>query len=209
VTAAPAIAAVAFDVGETLVDETRSWEAAADRAGVPRLTLLAALGGLIARGEPHDRVWALVGAARPRELPAPGADALYPDVLPALRALRAAGVRLAAAGNMPAAFEAVVRERVDVVGSSARWGVAKPDPAFFARLAAELGLPPAQVAYVGDRVDNDVRGARAAGMRAVHLRRGPWALLHPDDGAADVVVDSLLQLVGALGLDPPREFRNP
>jgi HAD superfamily hydrolase (TIGR01509 family) len=209
VTAAPAIAAVAFDVGETLVDETRSWQAAADRAGVPRLTLLAALGGLIARGEPHDRVWALVGAERPGELPAPAADALYPDALPALRALRAAGVRLAAAGNMPAAFEAVVREHVDVVGSSARWGVAKPDPAFFARLAAELGLPPGRVAYVGDRVDNDVRGARAAGMRAVHLRRGPWALLHPDDAAADVVVDSLLQLPGALGLDPPREFRNP
>jgi HAD superfamily hydrolase (TIGR01509 family) len=209
VAAASAIAAVAFDVGETLVDETRSWEAAADRAGVPRLTLLAALGGLIARGEPHDRVWPLVGAERPAELPPPGADALYPDALPALRALRAAGVRIAAAGNMPAAFEALVRPHVDVTGSSARWGVAKPDPAFFARLAGELGLPPGRVAYVGDRVDNDVRGARAAGMLAVHLRRGPWALLHPDDGAADVVVDSLLELPGALGLERGREFRNP
>ena len=61
---------------------------------------------------------------------------------------------------------------------SAAWGLHKPDPAFFARVAAELGLPPAAIAYVGDRVDNDVRPAAAAGMVAVFVRRGPWGWIH-------------------------------
>ena len=60
-------------------------------------------------------------------------------------------------------------------------GVAKPDPAFFARTLELIGSPPpADVAYVGDRVDNDVRPSAAAGMRAVWIRRGPWGLLHTD-----------------------------
>jgi hypothetical protein len=45
------IEVVVFDVGETLVDETRAWSEQADAAGVPRLTLFGALGALIERGE--------------------------------------------------------------------------------------------------------------------------------------------------------------
>ena len=41
-----ALRAVVFDVGETLVDETGMWERAADKAGVPRFTLMGILGGL-------------------------------------------------------------------------------------------------------------------------------------------------------------------
>jgi FMN phosphatase YigB (HAD superfamily) len=56
------------------------------------------------------------------------------------------------------------------------------------------------VAYVGDRVDNDVRPARAAGMHAVWIRRGPWGEEHEDaDGAADLVVRSLDELVQRIG----------
>jgi FMN phosphatase YigB (HAD superfamily) len=62
-----AVKAVFFDVGETLVDETRTWERAADAAGVPRFTLMGILGGLAARGERHSRVWELLGVARPAE----------------------------------------------------------------------------------------------------------------------------------------------
>jgi FMN phosphatase YigB (HAD superfamily) len=67
---------------------------------------------------------------------------------------------------------------VDLVGSSARWGVEKPSPEFYARLVDECGVEPARIAYVGDRVDNDVLPALAAGLVAVHVRRGPWGLLH-------------------------------
>jgi FMN phosphatase YigB (HAD superfamily) len=76
-------------------------------------------------------------------------------------------------------------------------GVAKPEPAFFARTLELIGGPPAaQVAYVGDRVDNDVRPSAAAGMRAVWIRRGPWGFLHEDrDRVANLEVRSLDELV--------------
>jgi FMN phosphatase YigB (HAD superfamily) len=45
-----------FDVGETLVDETRNWEHVADACGVPRFTLMALVGATIARGESHRLV---------------------------------------------------------------------------------------------------------------------------------------------------------
>lgn len=51
---------------------------------------------------------------------------------------------------------------------------------FFDRVAREVGAAPEHIAYVGDRVDNDVLPARRAGMLAVHLRRGPWGLIQAD-----------------------------
>jgi FMN phosphatase YigB (HAD superfamily) len=86
---------------------------------------------------------------------------------------------------------------LDVNGMSDTWGVHKPDAAFFARIAAELELPAHEIAYVGDRVDNDVAPAHAAGMVAVFLRRGPWAWIHApheDPPGADLVVNSLAEL---------------
>jgi FMN phosphatase YigB (HAD superfamily) len=82
----------------------------------------------------------------------------------------------------------------DVVASSASWGVEKPDPRFFARIVAESGFLPAEIAYVGDRVDNDVIPAAEAGMVAIHLRRGPWGLLQRPDPRATLVVDDLAGL---------------
>lgn len=181
------VRAVFFDVGETLVDETRTRGAWADWLGVPRLTFFAVLGAVIARGEHHQRVFELL---RPdfdwkqarQERAAAGsfeglrAEDFYPDALPCLHALRARGYRLGLAGNQPAEVEASLRELglpVDLIASSARWGVEKPSPGFFARLAEEAGLPPGDIAYVGDRLDNDVLPARESGMVAVFLRRGP------------------------------------
>jgi FMN phosphatase YigB (HAD superfamily) len=191
------VKAVVFDVGETLVDETRSWERVADAVGVPRFTLMGVLGGLAARGQPHTEVWRILGVDPPDASVAPGHSELYDDALPALAALHAAGLHLGVAGNMPEAFEELLRPLVDVAGSSARWGVAKPTPEFFARIAEEMDTAPGEIAYVGDRVDNDVLPARAAGMMAIHVRRGPWAHLHepPADVPSVRSLDEVLELV--------------
>jgi len=189
------VKAVFFDVGETLVDETGLWERAADAAGVPRFTLMGTLGGLAARGEHHARVWELLGVERPASTWSE--DDLYPDALPCLRRLRSEGVLVGAAGNVPLGLEEPFREHVDVVGSSGLWGVEKPAPAFFERLTDEAGLPPEEIAYVGDRVDNDVVPALAAGMTAVHVRRGPWGFLH-DPPAEALRIETLDELHGAL-----------
>ena len=191
-----AVTMVVFDVGETLVDETGMWERAADAAGIPRFTLMGILGGLAARGEHHDRVWEMLGITQPDSTWLP--NELYPDALPCLDALRSAGLRVGAVGNTPEAAEDALRPQIDVLGSSGRWAVAKPAPEFFARVIAATGLPAEEVAYVGDRVDNDVRPARAAGMFAVHIRRGPWGYLQAGADEADARIHSLAELPGVL-----------
>ena len=209
------IRAVFLDVGETLVDETRSWAAWADWLGVPHLTFFAVLGGVIERGEHHLRAFELVRpgfdyareeAARSAAGSPAGFDRadLYPDAIPCLDALRAAGYFIGLAGNQTAQFARTIDDLglpVDAVASSASWGVAKPSPAFFARVADTAGLPPAAIAYVGDRLDNDVLPAVAAGMVGVFLRRGPWGFLHatrPEAAQAHIRLNSLLDLPDAL-----------
>jgi HAD superfamily hydrolase (TIGR01662 family) len=189
------IRAVVFDVGETLVDETRLWTAWADWLGVPRLTFLAVCGAVIERGGDHREPFRifrpgmdLADELRKRE--AAGvpdtltAEDVYPDATGCLRSLRDAGYRIGVVGNQPTHMESALRDLVgpvDLLASSATWGVQKPDPGFFARVADELGLPIDEIAYVGDRVDNDVRPAAAAGMTAIFVRRGPWAWIQAAD----------------------------
>ena len=60
------IEAVVFDIGETLVDETRYWEAWAKWLGVPRLTFLGALGAVIAQRRSHREVFDWMAADDPR-----------------------------------------------------------------------------------------------------------------------------------------------
>jgi HAD superfamily hydrolase (TIGR01549 family) len=192
-----AVKAVVFDVGETLIDETRLWERAADAAGVPRFTLMGIVGGLAARGEHHRRAWELLGVERPAATW--DAEDFYPDALPCLALLRRRGVRVGAVGNTLTDAEDLLQEHVDLVGSSARWGVEKPAPAFFGRIVEESRWGPEEIAYVGDRVDNDVEPALAAGMVAVHVCRGPWAHLHEPPSAA-LRVSSLDELPAVLGV---------
>ena len=205
-----------FDVGETIVNETRAWSAWADWLGIPRLTFLAVCGAVIARGIPDYREpfrifrpgLDLREELRKREAAGVGEtltiDDLYPDVMDCLRAVRAAGYRIGVVGNQPARAEAALAALglpFDLMASSATWGVEKPDPRFFERIATELGLPAADIAYVGDRVDNDVRPAAAAGMRAIFIRRGPWAWIQApadDPPEASLTVNSLEELPAAL-----------
>jgi FMN phosphatase YigB (HAD superfamily) len=88
--------------------------------------------------------------------------------------------------------------RADFVGLSEVWGVDKPAPAFFARIVQEAGCEPSEIAYVGDRVDNDVEPALAAGMVAVHIRRGPWGHLQNGAERAHLHIQSLDELPDAL-----------
>jgi FMN phosphatase YigB (HAD superfamily) len=121
---------------------------------------------------------------------------LHADALPCLEALHARGLRLGAAGNMHAHHEEFLRPHVDFVGSSERWGVEKPDEGFFAHVVHAAGAPAEEIVYVGDRVDNDVAPALAAGLRAVRVRRG--AHEHVDSPAGTVTIASLAELPEAL-----------
>ncbi|HEY2868257.1 MAG TPA: HAD family hydrolase [Gaiellales bacterium] len=208
------IRAVVFDVGETLLDESRAWSEWARWLDVSDLTLAAILGATIARGQDHLEALRILRpgfdlAAERRARSAAGAPDelrpadLYPDALPCIAALREMGLVVGAAGNTGTEVERFLRAScgVELVASSAGLGVAKPAPEFFAAIAGLAGVEPQRIAYVGDRVDNDVLPALAAGMVAVHIRRGPWGHLHaglPGAERADVRIDALSELPGRL-----------
>jgi len=196
--------AVFFDVGETLVDEERYWRAVARAAGLGPHVVWAALGKTIERGEEHWQLWGHLGVERPAvwdELVYSTED-LYPDALECLEHVRACGMLVGIAGNQSAALESWARSAglpVDVVTGSASLGARKPDPSFFTGLVELARAEPGEVAYVGDRADNDARPALQCGLVAFHLRRGPWGLLQETPAGA-IAIASLAEL-------PARLFR--
>ena len=101
---------------------------------------------------------------------------VFPDVEPALAALRTLGVTLGVVSNFNAMLDDYLedlnlRRWFSVVVSSANVGVTKPDPAIFHAALERLGAKPEHAVYVGDDVRNDYHGARRAGLRAVLLNR--------------------------------------
>ena len=147
------IDAVVFDVGETLVDETRQHGQWADWLGIPRHTFSAVFGGMVATGR---------------------------EFRDALRYFR------------PDFDLATERRRRAEAGLVDEFTEADLYPDTRASLAAlsDQGL--------GDRVDNDVKPAKAAGLHPIYLRRGPWGFIsaeHPDlAGHADRQVGSLAEI---------------
>lgn len=118
--------------------------------------------------------------------------------------MRAAGYRTGIAGNHPAEYAQRLRELaapVDLVASSEEFGAEKPAPEFFAGLLTLAGALPENVAYVGDRLDNDVLPAKAAGLVAIFLRRGPWGYIYalrPEAARTDIQLRSLADLAAAV-----------
>jgi HAD superfamily hydrolase (TIGR01549 family) len=191
------VTAVVFDLGETLVDETRHWDEVADAVGVERPRLHEALVATIERGAHHRELFADLGV-EPVAGPEWEPRDLYPDVPHSLARLRESGYIVGVAANQPPGADDFLRRLFpfDLIGTSALWGVEKPDPEFFRRIAEGVLAFPGDIAYVGDRVDNDVVPALAAGMVAVHLRRGPWGTRQSAPPGA-IVIDSLDELPAA------------
>lgn len=120
----------------------------------------------------------------------------YDDVRPALSRWRARGLRLVVVSNWDVSLHDVL-ERVglapllDGVVTSAEAGARKPAPAIFERALGVAGVRPGDAVHVGDSPDEDVAGARAAGIEPVFVRRG-----HDGPPAPDVrTIESLAELV--------------
>ena len=212
------IRAVVFDVGECLVDETREYGTWADWLGVPRHTFSAVFGAVIARGLDYRETFQVfrpgfdldeerrrrADAGRPECF---GEEDLYPEVRPVLGQLHDDGCWLGVAGNQTVTAGRILRELalpVNMVATSDDWGVSKPDPGFFKRVAASAPCVSGEILYVGDRLDNDIRPASQAGLMTALIRRGPWGVIQQDDPDADRVttmrIASLRELPGKLAV---------
>ena len=100
----------------------------------------------------------------------------FADAEPALRALRARGLRLVAVSNWDCSLglcldAAGIGVLLDGAVSSAEVGQAKPSPAIFGAALASAGVEAVEAVHVGDSMAKDIEGARAAGIRAVLVSR--------------------------------------
>lgn len=210
------VRAVVFDVGETLLDDTREWARWADWIGVPRHTFSAVLGAVTAAGrnnaETFDYFRPGFDLALERQLREEAGQGelieeedLYPDVCPGLQALREAGVWVGIAGNQTIRAAELLRGLplpTDAIATSGEWGVAEPGPEFFTKVIDMAPARPEEILYVGDHRDNDIVPAHAAGLRTALVRRGPWGHLWASDPRiterVDWVIDSVHDLPALL-----------
>jgi HAD superfamily hydrolase (TIGR01549 family) len=210
----PAPRIVVFDIGEVLVDESRVWSVWAEILGVSPFTLSAVLGAAIVDGEDHHVAfphlapnveWQDFEDEHERRFGGLQERDLYADARPCLRELRELGFTVVIAGNQPQRRHAQLAGLDlphDLLVTSDDLGHEKPAPAFFQAVHQRTDASdPGDLLYVGDRVDNDVLPALAAGWRTCWLRRGPWGHLQelPDDVEPDLVLEGLGELPLLLG----------
>lgn len=106
---------------------------------------------------------------------------IYPDVLPALWQLRAAGWTIAALTDLPTAmpdelFRRHIQELLpyfDCYVSSQLCGFRKPNPAGLYRIAENYHVPAHELVFVGDE-DKDELTARKAGCYFISIRRSSY-----------------------------------
>jgi HAD superfamily hydrolase (TIGR01509 family) len=191
------IAAVIFDVGNTLLHLDYAW--IAGHFGRPPGEVRAAEIDVRRALSGHGGNY-FVDVARRLGLPPEAGLAVLvehdrrpeglwcmpdPDAVPVLRELARRGVRLGVVSNADGRVRAQLERAglapfFDVIVDSAEVGVSKPDPAIFRLAAARMGVAPGDAIYVGDIYQVDVAGARAAGMRALWLAPGADGRAYPE-----------------------------
>lgn len=92
------------------------------------------------------------------------------------------------AGAFVAALEFSSGKQAHVIG--------KPSAEFYHTAIRSLGLPANQVVMIGDDLEGDVEGARAAGLRAIAVRTGKYRAA--DEERAQRVSDRVLDSVADL-----------
>lgn len=93
---------------------------------------------------------------------------------------------------------------------SAELGIAKPDRQLFLHALAQSGCPADRAAMVGDRLDNDIKPARALGMWTTRLLQGPARWQAPKENAerADRTIRSLKEIIDPLSSNGSTVVRN-
>jgi HAD superfamily hydrolase (TIGR01509 family) len=144
--------------------------------------------GGVAAADHAASIWELIG---------PHSLEVFPDVRITLEHLRAAGLRLAVVSNWQCGLghfceELGLRLFFDEVIASAETGCAKPQREIFLGACRRLDVAPDRVLHVGDTPEDDLDGARNAGLHALLIRRDAL------DSPADWWIRSLEQLPARL-----------
>jgi putative hydrolase of the HAD superfamily len=161
-------------------------------------------------GVPDPHVEDLIDALRASDQ---GAMVAYPEATRTLTSLRASGLAVGVCSNWGWELDAFLGqvgllELVDAGVTSARAGARKPHPDIYGASITALGVDSAEVVFVGDSWEPDVRGPRRMGMTAVHVWREdersgmrPPELEPGDHRVADLT--GVLEIVDGLGVTGP------
>lgn len=199
-----------FDVGETLVDETRSYDLFFEACSVA----LKEEGKMISPEAYRERVEAQykINGHRPlytvwqsfdSRLPRPKwkhqQELLYPETKETLAYL-STDYYLGIIANQGIGL----RERLEELGivnyfdyilASSDAGIKKPQLGFFERGLNDVGALPQETYYIGDRVDNDMIPAKKIGMRTIRVKQGMGQWHHEDkEYPSDWIIHNLSEL---------------
>jgi HAD superfamily hydrolase (TIGR01662 family) len=127
-----------------------------------------------------------------------------PDVGSVLADMKEAGYRMGLVSNVSLRAELMrgdlerlgLGRFLDATVFSSEVGIRKPDPRIFREALSRLGATPASTVFVGDRLVDDVSGARAVGMRGVQTRQ--FRSESDPDVVPDAVIDHLRELPAVL-----------
>jgi HAD superfamily hydrolase (TIGR01662 family) len=185
------VEAILFDAGSTLITEISCYKKRIkDTIEMNKLSLseeaffALLLEGAKLQQNPYDYAMKKLGIAErvPWDF---SSEEVYPGVKDLLKALKG-HYRLGMIANQPPHF----LSRIEKLGLASSFefvlgsddvGLKKPDPAFFAFALKELQLPAAKVLMVGDRLENDIRPAKALGMKTIWVQQGVSRVEQPLD----------------------------
>lgn len=195
-----------FDVGSTLIDETRAYDHRAmdmienteiSFSEFDRKRIELASQGFDGNSE-AIRYFGLYKTPWHTEDEEP-----FSDALETLDCLRTRGYRLGIIANQVSGTAQRLEKwgllkHFEIIVTSAEFGVAKPDRLIFEKALELAECQPQDAVMIGDRLDNDIIPTKAIGMKTVWIRHG-LAIHQPIDlgkNVADWIVESLSDLKG-------------
>ncbi|RDI36455.1 HAD family hydrolase [Falsibacillus pallidus] len=126
----------------------------------------------------------------------------FPNLIEMLDGLKAAGHKL---GLITNGFERMQMSNIQALGIadyfdciliSEREGIKKPDSMIFQKALKVLGTDPAESIYIGDHPDNDMKAAKAVGMKTMWKKDVQW-----ESAEADHVIDDLEEVLAIITSD--------
>lgn len=194
-----------FDVGSTLVDESRANEH----------RLLDAIAGTDLS---YEQAYAQAAQLAKQNIAHPliclglpitpwrsEDEAVYPQAAECLAGLRGRYKLGVIANQSPGTADRMkaygLSQYLDLIIASAEEGIEKPDLKIFELALKRAGCPPEHAVMIGDRLDNDIIPAKRLGMKTIWIRQGFGGMGTPltEEDTPDRCVNDLLELLELLG----------
>jgi len=196
-----------FDVGSTLIDESRVYEdrmkKIAELSGITPQQIYEHAISLYRRNKKGDlEISKQLGIELPKW--ESQYEKLYTDSENCLKRL-SRNYEIGIIANQPLGTSERlenlgVRKYIDLVIASAEEGVSKPDRRIFEIALERSGCKPENAVMIGDRIDNDIVPAKQLGMKTIWIKQGfgsLWTVMDESE-KADIEVNNLSDILNYL-----------